>query len=212
MKVYKSISNRYKLAELDKKYYLIDIDGNFFAWFFPTLVWLFPLKATEVNKKTFDSLIKNEKQHKGMIPLIAIGIIGGRILYESLKNVFEGIEESYSIVSRISYFLLTILALVFVRYMISFINKKMFVRKVLISEFSLSICVEKKTVQNYYIKQSVIRLIMLYLIGLVCTVITIVYSYMSIVVFIIGFFIVTFMNRNCMFPYGSSFYKKDKVL
>lgn len=56
MKITNSVNSQFKLIELKKKYYLIDVDSNFLVFVLPILVWFFPLRAFNIDKELFNRL------------------------------------------------------------------------------------------------------------------------------------------------------------
>lgn len=175
---------------------------------FPSLVWLLSLKANEINKVDFNSLMKGEKKNLGTIPIVVLSMLFGTQLYRMTQKIAENMNITSELMVKFLYLFITLLGLICLRCIISLYDKKILERKVNIEKETIYVSVDKNTVSNYYKKQSTTKLVILSLIGLVCGFTTVVYSFDLIVVFFIGFLIVTFMNRNYEFPYESSFYKK----
>ncbi|WP_271494473.1 DUF443 family protein [Enterococcus sp. 5H] len=82
MKVYESTNKRYKLAELDTNYYLIDMDSNILAYFLPTLVWFFSFRAVEIDKEMFNKLVSNGQKEYDIMATVVISMFIGRPVYK----------------------------------------------------------------------------------------------------------------------------------
>ncbi|MEI5991700.1 hypothetical protein A5881_003237 [Enterococcus termitis] len=205
MKVYESTNKRYKLAELDTDYYLIDMDSNIFAYFLPTLVWFFPFRAVEIDKETFNKLVSNGQKEYGIMASVVISMFIGRPVYKLSTIFFQELDVTSEIDKRAIYLLITFGCLLIFKSFIMFYNK-LKLRKVLSGTgFNVTIEVEKESISTYYKRHSMIRLILIFVIAVGIIYITIFYLFDFIVVFILGVLIFIFMNRSYLFPYGSRF-------
>lgn len=209
MKVYESKNKRYKLAELDTNYYLIDMDSNVLAYFLPTLVWFFSFRAVEIDKGMFNKLVSNGQKEYGIMATVVISMFVGRPVYKLSTIFFQELDVTSELDKRAIYLLITFACLLIFRSIIMFYNKHK-LRNVLSGVGSnVTIEIEKESISTYYKKHSIIRLILIVMIAVGIIYITIVYLFDFIVVFILSVLIFIFMNRSYLFPYGSRFRIKD---
>lgn len=209
MKVYESTNKRYKLAELDAKYYLIDMDSNLLSYFFPTLVWFLPFRAIAIDKRMFTKLLSSGKKEYSILATVIMSIFVGRPVYKLSTIFFEELDVTSEIDKRTIYLLITFSCLLIFRYIIMSYNRYK-LRKVLSgASWNETIEIERGSVTTYYKKNSIIRLILMFIIVVGIIYITVFYWFDLVVIFIISVLIFIFMNRSYLFPYGSRFVKKD---
>lgn len=209
MKITNSVKSQFKLIEVKKKYYLIDVDSNFGVFFLPVLVWFFPLKAFKIDKELFNRLKESKPKKNNFIVLTTIGLVIGKILSESTKSFFGNIN--YNRVEKvIGLFIIAILILL-VRLLMSYRNRKAFLKKYSIPKEKITIKFDKESVKPHFVKQQYIRLILFYCLALVFMYIYLNFSVDLILVIVLGLIIFIFLNRNEDAPYeGEVVVKKEQ--
>ncbi|WP_086312305.1 hypothetical protein A5821_000082 [Enterococcus sp. 7F3_DIV0205] len=209
MKVYESTNKRYKLAELDTNYYLIDMDSNILAYFLPTFVWFFPFRAVEIDKGEFSKLVSNGPKEYNIMTSVVISMFVGRPVYKLSTIFFQELDVTSEVDKRAIYLLITFGCLLIFRSIVMFYNKYKLRKRLSETGCNVIIEIDKGSITTYYKKNSIIRLILILLIAAGIIYITIFYLFDLILVFILGVLIFIFMNRSCLFPYGSRFRIKD---
>ncbi len=207
MKLNDSINSQFKLLSLKNKYYFVDIDSNVLAYFIPMLLWLLPLKATKIDKNTFDVLKNKRSRKNNYIVLSIIGFIVGTVMYESTKSFFETLQ--YSSLQKLLILLMIVILLFLFRLFVSYKNKLSFSKRYSIGSFSLSANIQKQDIKSYYLKRQYIRLFIFYFIAMILTYVYVFISTDMIAVLLIGFIVFIFLNRNEVVPYESEITIKE---
>lgn len=209
MKVYKSVNQRYKLAKLDQTYYLLDMDSTIKALFFPTLVWLFPFKAFELEQKQFEQLVACERKEYGAAAMTVLSILIGRPVSKFLIWFMEKFIVISTTERRWIYLVLVAIILLFFRYLNAVYNQYRMKKRIPLTSKEVIILSKKESISHYYKRNSLIRLMLLFLIAGIITYTTIFYDFDFMIVFIIGMLIFIFLNRSYLFPHGSTFDKEN---
>jgi len=199
MKTINSLNSQFKLLQVDSRYYLVDVDSNFLVFFLPILVWFFPLKAFKIDKELFNRLKESKPKKNNFIVLIVIGLVIGKLLSDSTKSIFG--NTHYNSFEKVMGMLVIIIFILLVRLLMSYKNKKTFLKKYSVSKEKVTIKFDKESVKSYFIKQQYIRLVIFYCLGLVSIYIYISFAVDMILVIVIGLIIFIFLNRNEDAPY-----------
>lgn len=114
MEIIKTENKRYKQLKYNGKNYLLDMDSNKLTWFFPFLVWFFPIRGYQDTELPLE---KKEKQKKGGGFILLVSILSGIMIrmtnrgfgdlsvYENYQQIFLFLLFiSVSIVLLIRYF------------------------------------------------------------------------------------------------------------
>ncbi|MGX7169236.1 DUF443 family protein [Enterococcus ureilyticus] len=113
--------SRYKLAILNEKRYLIDMDTNKLIWFFPMIIWLSKLEAVEITKDQYNLLKRDSKYSASTgINIAAIGL--GGVVYSFLKGVIDIVFQTATVSSLIISFLVIVMIAFILRYIVSLVN------------------------------------------------------------------------------------------
>lgn len=94
-----------------------------------------------------------------------MGLIGGRILSNSTELFFGNIQ--YTFFEKVIGLLIIIVSILLIRLLMSYRNKKTFLKKYSVSKEKVTIRFDKKSVKPYFIKQQYIRLVVFYCLALV---------------------------------------------
>ncbi|ALS00067.1 hypothetical protein ATZ33_01300 [Enterococcus silesiacus] len=208
MTVYESTNKRYKLAKLDKKCYLLDVDSKKLSWFLPMFVWLLPFKAMEIDKGMFDKLLTNKKAGYGVVQIVVLSILIGRPSTWLINMIFQNITIS-EIEIRALYLIAVSVLLICYRAATSIFNKHKMKNELGEKRQEIVISIEKESITSYYKRNSLVALLIVFIPIFVTGYISVFYSFDMIVIFIICVLFSLFLNRGYVYPYGSSFYKKE---
>lgn len=205
MKVHESTNKRYKLVEMNAKYYLLDLDSHKFCWFLPMLVWLFPFKAIEIDKVRFDELITNRKAGYGVVQIVILSIVIGRPSTWLINTFFQ----NYVTISGVrlgTFYLFVVLALLIsYRAINAIFNKHRMYKNIGNSREGILIRINKESITSYYKRNSAIAFLIIYLAIFSSGYFSVFYSFDMIVIFIICVLFSLFLNRGYIYPYGSNF-------
>lgn len=204
MNIYESTNKRYKLVELNTKYYLLDVDSKKLSWFLPMFVWLFPLNAIEIDKGIFEKLLTNKKTGYGVVQIVLLSILIGRPSTWLINMIFQNITIS-EIEIRTLYLIAICVLLICYRTVISVINKQKMKNEFGKNRQEIVIRIEKESIASYYKRNSLIAMLIVFIPVFVVGYISVFYSLDFIVIFIICILFYLFLNRGYVYPYGSSF-------
>lgn len=121
MRVDNSKISRYKLAILNEKRYLIDMDTNKLIWFFPMIVWLNKLQAVEITKEQYN-LLKRDSKYSASTGINVAAIALGGVVYSFLKGIIDIVFQTATVSSLIISFLVIVMIAFILRYIVSFAN------------------------------------------------------------------------------------------
>lgn len=204
MKIYESTNKRYKLVELNKKCYLLDVDSKKISWFLPMFVWLLPFNAIEIDKGVFEKLLTNKKAGYGVVQIVFLSILIGRPSTWLINMIFQNITIS-EIEMRALYLIAVSILLICYRTAISVYNKHKMKNELGEKRQEIVISIEKKSITSYYKRNSLVAVLIVFLPIFVVGYISVFYSFDMIVIFIICVLFSLFLNRGYVYPYGSSF-------
>lgn len=199
MKTINSINSQFKLLKVDSRYYLVDVDSNFWVFILPILVWFFPLRAFEIDKKLFTRLKESKPKKNNFIVLTIIGLVIGKLLSDSTKSIFG--DMNYNSIEKAIGLLVIIILILLVRLLMSYRNRKTFLKKYSIPKEKVTIRFDKESVKPYFIKQQYTRLAIFYFLALMFIYVYLSFSVDMILVIVIGLIIFLFLNRNEDAPY-----------
>lgn len=93
MKIRQTNYLRYKIFEVEKELYLIDIDSNIFCWLFPFWLWNLSFKAQKISYNELNTLEKRKDRKTKKTNRVALSlgtIIIGSILGTMIGRLFGG--------------------------------------------------------------------------------------------------------------------------
>lgn len=124
---------RYKILNIKGDFYILDMDRNGWVFLFPFLYWLLPHYLFKINQATVEKIEIQNPTREGTLNAFGVGGIV-IILGNLMQPLINYLEIETTIMVNIIILLILLIPVIFIRFMISSMNRKKLLQIVHLSE------------------------------------------------------------------------------